>query len=66
MIKTILTIKFFLVLCCQTSTNSGQYVYEVYELPNKQKTGIIYSSVQYKQGDTIKISVPAIEITANK
>jgi hypothetical protein len=64
--KTIVAIKLFLVLCCQTSTNDNEYSYEVHELNNIKNTGIIYSKVKHNQGDTIRIAIPAIEITANK
>jgi hypothetical protein len=64
--KTIVAIKLFLVLCCQTSTNDKEYSYEVHELNNTENTGIIYSRVKHNPGDTIRIAIPTIEITSNK
>ena len=64
--KTIVTIKLFLVLCCSTSTNDKEYSYEVHEINNTQNTGIVYSRVKHNQGDTIKIAIPAMQITSNK
>jgi hypothetical protein len=51
--KTIIAIKLFLVLCCQTVDN-GQYKYEVKSLEDTTQTGVIFSSTRYSQGDTIK------------
>ena len=52
--KIILTIKLFLVLCCST-TESGQYKYEVKNLEDTTQTGVIYSNIRYVEGDTIKV-----------
>ena len=52
--KTIIGIKLFLVLCCQT-TNEGQYRYEVKYLEDTTQTGVIFSGVHYSEGDTIKL-----------
>jgi len=51
--KTIIGIKLFLVLCCQT-VNNGQYKYEVKSLEDTTQTGVIFSSTRYSEGDTIK------------
>ncbi len=51
--KTIIGIKLFLVLCCQT-VNNGQYKYEVKSLDDTTQTGVIFSSTRYSEGDTIK------------
>jgi hypothetical protein len=52
--KTIITIKLFLVLCCST-TDSGQYKYEVKNLEDTTQTGVLYSNGVYQEGDTIRI-----------
>jgi hypothetical protein len=52
--KTIIAIKLFLVLCCST-TESGQYKYEVKNLEDTTQTGVIYSNIHYIEGDTIKV-----------
>jgi len=52
--KTIIGIKLFLVLCCQT-TNEGQYRYEVKSLEDTTQTGVIFSGTHYSEGDTIKL-----------
>jgi hypothetical protein len=52
--KTIITIKLFLVLCCQ-SVNDGQYKYEVKSLEDTTQTGVIYTGMKYSEGDTIKL-----------
>ncbi|MCX8482527.1 MAG: hypothetical protein ORN50_03025 [Crocinitomicaceae bacterium] len=54
--KTIIGIKLFLVLCCQTA-NDGQYRYEVKSLEDTTQTGMIYSTAQYSEGDTIKLKL---------
>jgi hypothetical protein len=54
--KTIIVIKLFLVLCCQTVTD-GQYKYEVKTLDSTEQTGMIYSTEQYTEGDTIKLKL---------
>lgn len=64
--KTIITIKLFLVLCCQTSVNDKEYAYEVHELNNTKNAGTVYSRIKYNQGDTIEIAIPTVQITANK
>ena len=58
--KTIIVIKLFLVLCCQTFTD-GQYKYEVKTLDSTEQTGMIYSTEQYTEGDTIKIKLKTLE-----
>lgn len=55
--KTIITIKLFLVLCCQTVDN-GQYQYEVKNIQDTTETGVVYTSIRYSEGDTIKIYSP--------
>lgn len=60
--KTIIAIKLFLVLCCQSSTD-GMHIYEVKSLSDTATTGIIYSSATYYMGDTIAMKFP---ITSNK
>ena len=52
--KTIITIKLFLVLCCHTA-NDGQYKYDVKSLEDTTRTGVIFTSRQYSEGDTIKL-----------
>ena len=52
--KTIIGIKLFLVLCCQTIDN-GNYKYEVRSLDDNKTTGVIFSTAQYSEGDTIKL-----------
>jgi hypothetical protein len=52
--KIMLTIKLFLVLCCST-TESGQYKYEVKNLEDTTQIGVIYSNIHYIEGDTIKV-----------
>jgi hypothetical protein len=52
--KSILIIKLFLVLCCST-TDNGQYRYEVKNLEDTTQTGIIYSNRVYTEGDTIRL-----------
>jgi hypothetical protein len=52
--KTIIAIKLFLVLCCQT-VSDGQYKYDVKNLQDTTQTGVIFSSKQYFEGDTIKL-----------
>jgi len=52
--KTIIAIKLFLVLCCQT-VSDGQYKYEVKNLQDTTQTGVIFSNKQYFEGDTIKL-----------
>jgi hypothetical protein len=54
--KTIIGIKLFLVLCCQT-VSDGQYKYEVKTLDSTEQTGMIYSTAQYTEGDTIKLKL---------
>ena len=54
--KTIIGIKLFLVLCCQT-VSDGQYNYEVKTLDSTEQTGMIYSTAQYTEGDTIKLKL---------
>jgi hypothetical protein len=51
--KTIIGIKLFLVLCCQ-SVDNGQYKYEVKSLNDTTQTGVIFSGMHYSEGDTIK------------
>jgi hypothetical protein len=55
--KTIITIKLFLVLCCQTVDN-GQYKYDVKNLEDTTQTGVVYTSIRYSEGDTIKLYSP--------
>jgi hypothetical protein len=55
--KTIITIKLFLVLCCQTVDN-GQYKYDVKNLQDTTQSGVIYTSARYSEGDTIKLYSP--------
>ena len=55
--KTIITIKLFLVLCCQTVDN-GQYKYDVKNLGDTTQTGVVYTSIRYSEGDTIKLYSP--------
>jgi len=50
--KTIITIKMFLVLCC-SSYNEGTYKYEVKNLQDTTKNGYIFTPVKYSEGDTI-------------
>ncbi len=52
--KTIIGIKLFLVLCCQT-VNEGQYKYEVKSLDSSKQTGVIFTTTHYSEGDTIKL-----------
>jgi hypothetical protein len=52
--KTIIGIKLFLVLCCQT-TNDGQYRYDVKSLGDTTQIGVIFSGIHYSEGDTIKL-----------
>ena len=52
--KTVIIIKLFIVMCCQTVDN-GHYRYEVKSVENNEITGVVYSSAQYTEGDTIKI-----------
>jgi hypothetical protein len=54
--KTIIGIKLFLVLCCQT-VNDGQYKYEVKSLDDTTQTGVIFSGTHYLEGDTIKLKL---------
>ena len=44
------------VLCCQT-VSDGQYKYEVKTLDSTEQTGMIYSTAQYTEGDTIKLKL---------
>ena len=41
-------------MCCQTVDN-GHYRYEVKSVENNEITGVVYSSAEYTEGDTIKI-----------
>ena len=60
--KTVVTIKMFLVLCCSTNTNNNSgYSYEVQELNDKGATGVMFTQVEYNKGDTIKITIPTRE-----
>lgn len=60
--KTVVTIKMFLVLCCSTNaTNNSGYSYEVQELNGKEGTGVMFTQMEYNQGDTIKIVIPTRE-----
>lgn len=52
--KTIITIKLFLVLCCHTVDN-GQYQYDVKSLDDTTQTGVVFTGMKYSEGDTIKI-----------
>lgn len=52
--KSILVIKLFLVLCCST-TDSGQYRYEVKNLEDTTQMGVIYTNRFYTEGDTIRL-----------
>ena len=52
--KTIISIKLFLVLCCQT-VSDNQYKYEVKSLEDTTQTGVIYTGMKYSEGDTIKL-----------
>ena len=60
--KTIIAIKLFLELCCQSS-NDGQYKYEVKCLNDTTQTGYIHTNTRYFEGDTIKFQQV---ITLNK
>ena len=64
--KTIVAIRLFLVLCCQTDVDGNMYSYEVKELTNKDNPGILYSKAKYNVGDTIKIMASMPQITLNK
>ena len=59
--KTIITVKMFLVLCCSTNTNNSGYSYEVQELYDNGATGVMFTQVEYNKGDTIKITIPTRE-----
>ncbi len=52
--KTIIGIKLFLVLCCQT-VNDGQYKYDVKSLEDNKTTGVIFTTTKYSEGDTIRM-----------
>ena len=47
-----LIIRIFLVLCCDTKTPTGTYVYQVKDITNNQE-GVIYTNTEYMEGDTI-------------
>lgn len=48
-------IKLFIVLCCNTQTPDGVYSYQVKELPKDDLGGIVYTTIKYQEGDTIRI-----------
>ena len=50
--KTIVTIKMFLVLCC-SNYDSSTYKYEVKNLQDTTSNGYVYTSIKYSEGDTI-------------
>jgi hypothetical protein len=52
--KSIIVIKLFLVLCC-SSTDNGQYRYEVKNLEDTTQTGVVYTGTRYSEGDTIRV-----------
>ena len=54
--KTIIIIKLFVVMCCQTVDN-GHYRYEVKSAKNNEETGVVFSTAKYSEGDTIKIPI---------
>lgn len=45
-------VKIFLVLCCDTKTPDGTYVYQVKDV-NSSVEGVMYTNLEYTQGDTI-------------
>ena len=55
--KTIIGIKLFLVLCCNTKTEDNGYSYEVKDLQNSNSYGTILTERKYLEGDTIKIFI---------
>ena len=52
--KSVIVIKLFLVLCC-SSTDNGQYRYEVKNLEDTTQTGVVYTGTRYSEGDTIRV-----------
>ena len=53
--KSVVIIKLFLVLCCNTQNEYGQYVYEVKEIDNQKIGGVYYTHIKYNDGDTIQL-----------